>query len=313
MSKCRQTRSNIRKNNIRKKTTIILLAISLVMVTSQNMTTYAFFKDTESVLNDLIVKMGSVSVDVTKGFDKVILKKENEINHTFKMKNTGTLKQSLTFKLVSENRDIFNYVNYSVGFAKHNNKNIKMISGNLNELLNKEIQLKYEDESPVILNKNEVINANVKITMDKNKVLPDLLDSIKENKFRIDLNVIANQSNSNNIEGKGFSFVYIQENYLKIKFKLPNNEIDIKEENEKDYSKDKIENIEQVNKEEDSSIKLEENKPSKEEEDLNNDKEDNVEVKEENLEEAKEKNNESLLNNQEVIEETNKKQDLKNN
>ncbi|MGL4570492.1 MAG: hypothetical protein ACRCVJ_05470 [Clostridium sp.] len=292
MKRSRQT-----KNNIRKKTTIIILAISLVMLTSQNGTTYAFFKDTESIVNDLVIKMGSISVNVTQGFDNVLSKNENQINHTFKIENTGTLKQNLKLKLVGENKEVFNYINYSVGFEKHNSKSIKMISGKLNELINKEIKLKYEDGSMVILNKNEGISAHVKLTIDTN-IPQELLSNLKEDKFKIDLNVTANQINANQREGKGFNFAYTQENYLKIKFRQPNNEINSKKENEKDYSNDKIENIEQVNKDEDSLINLEESNSSKDEENLNEDRE---------------KIDESLLNNLEIIEGIDQKQDLENN
>ncbi|MGL5694895.1 MAG: hypothetical protein ACRCXA_12510 [Peptostreptococcaceae bacterium] len=224
MSRLKRLKERKRKQFL--KTAMSSLALMLVIGSAQTITTYAWFTDSESINNDLIINTGTIKVDAGFGFDKGGLPIGKTDTHTFYIENTGTLKEHLTLMLRCNNKEIAKYINYELTLKDFNGKPIDKIGNSqekLSNLIGKQIPLKVNDNL-VVLNPEESkdkIYAEVKISIDESiKENQLLLENLALNKFQIDLDVTANQITSvdskGNIQDIGFRAVDSQSSYLTV-------------------------------------------------------------------------------------------------
>jgi len=213
MSRLEGLKNRRRKNIL--KTIATCLAITLVIASTQTMSTYSWFTSQDSVNSGLTLKTGSIGVDAGNGFEKFRLSKGNVYKeHSFKITNTGTLKQNLTLELTCSDYEIAKNINYELKLSDSNNKSIGVIGSlekgtKLSTLINNPIKLMKENQ-PIKLNSGDYIKADVRLSID-NSITDDLLIKLSTWKFEIKLSTMANQIN---IQDMGFRGIDTQTSYL---------------------------------------------------------------------------------------------------
>lgn len=211
------SRLKILKERNKLKTTMVSLALALSIGLIPSLETYATFKDSESMTEDLSISTGDVDVRVDEGFNIVWSEDEHDDEnimfkaHEFKIYNEGTLKENLRLNL-STDKDISKYVKYTLKFDKYKDRQIQAID--LSTKDNKE--LRYEDNKElVVLNSGDSLSAKLYLNIDED--IEDLVEDLESIKIGIDINILASQINkSNTIEENGFYDREVQKNSITI-------------------------------------------------------------------------------------------------
>ncbi|WP_283595540.1 hypothetical protein [Paraclostridium bifermentans] len=211
------SRLKILKERNKLKTTMVSLALALSIGLIPSLETYAIFKDSESMTEELSISTGDVDVRVDEGFNIVWSEDEHDDEnimfkaHEFKIYNEGTLKENLRLNLLTD-KDISKYVKYTLKFDKYKDRQIQAID--LSTKDNKE--LRYEDNKElVVLNSGDSLNAKLYLNIDED--IEDLVEDLESIKVGIDINILASQINkSNTIEENGFYDREVQKNSITI-------------------------------------------------------------------------------------------------
>ncbi|OSB08869.1 hypothetical protein B2H97_12985 [Paraclostridium bifermentans] len=211
------SRLKILKERNKLKTTMVSLALALSIGLIPSLETYAIFKDSESMTEELSISTGDVDVRVDEGFNIVWSEDEHDDEnimfkaHEFKIYNEGTLKENLRLNL-STDKDISKYVKYTLKFDKYKDRQIQAID--LSTKDNKE--LRYEDNKElVVLNSGDSLSAKLYLNIDED--IEDLVEDLESIKVGIDINILASQINkSNTIEENGFYDREVQKNSITI-------------------------------------------------------------------------------------------------
>lgn len=205
------------------KATMLSLTLILALGIGNSMTTHAWFVDSETIENNLIVSMGKLKTNITDSFSETGLRIGNTISKEFTITNNGTLDQFLTLSVDKLSKNNEKYINYIIEFDNYKGKKIKSINGE--QILNKKLSIRDIDNNIVTLEPNESLKATAYITIDENMPV-DLINSFVKNPLKFDLKIKATQANNQNyIQGWGFSHSVSQSNTLQFdEVKIPNKE-----------------------------------------------------------------------------------------
>lgn len=174
----RRLRINNRKKN---KSVLCSLGLALIMASTGTLGTYAYLSTRSEINNpsNLILESGSIKAEYSKAINIDGLEPGTSKSETFKITNTGTLKQllSLGFSTASENQfesQELSALEYSLSFVDNSSEGIKAIKSidsiNLWDYINnkKSIDLLYTDGTPVILNSSSNLECTVTIKCKDN-------------------------------------------------------------------------------------------------------------------------------------------------
>ncbi|MGL6106960.1 hypothetical protein [Romboutsia sp.] len=217
MSRLKRLKEKKRKQFI--KTIMSGLALTISIGTSQTITTYAWFTDSETLQSDLVVTMGTLDVDIGDGFNSEKLNKDNNFTESkeFSISNEGSLKEQLKLKisLNKDNKIENNYLKY-INYKLYIDKDGEEITINLDELSNtsKDIDLVDKHGNRIILNPGDVLNC--KSTISLNTCNEDILSEISNKSIAFNTEVLASQINLNHNDIAGFTDKEVQTNIVNI-------------------------------------------------------------------------------------------------
>lgn len=141
-----------------------------LLVTIYASTSLAYFMDKIEVRPEINIQMGSLNTKVVEAINIEGLDIENSKTDEFSIKNTGTLNQRVAFSFDNPKNvenDGLEKLNYEIIFTKSNGEQSKVYEGIMTELFLNPIDIVDESNNRLILEENEVLDATIKITMDK--------------------------------------------------------------------------------------------------------------------------------------------------
>lgn len=156
--------------NLKKFFNKKLILVALLVTALGAGTSLAYFSDQEESKANLKIQFGTLNTKIVESINIEGLNIDNIKADDFSIKNTGTLKQKLTFNFdnpINIEKDGLDRLNYEIVFHKANGEASKVYSGIITELFEGPIDIVSEDEEPIILDSDEVLIATIKIDMDK--------------------------------------------------------------------------------------------------------------------------------------------------
>lgn len=149
------------------KKTLILGGLILTICGS---TSLAYFADKIDIKPELTIQMGNLNTKIIEPINIEGLDIDNYKTDEFSIKNTGTLEQSVAFSF-SNSRNIeedgLEKLGYEIVFTKSNGEQSKLYEGVMTELFSKPIYVEDESGNKIILKEDELLEATIKVTMDK--------------------------------------------------------------------------------------------------------------------------------------------------
>lgn len=149
------------------KKTLILGGLILTICGS---TSLAYFMDKVDIKPELTIQIGNLNTKIIEPINIEGLDIENSKTDEFSIKNTGTLKQVVAFSFSNPRNieeDGLEKLNYEIIFTKANGEKSKVYEGIMTELFLNPIDIEDESGNRLILEHDEVLEATIKVTMDK--------------------------------------------------------------------------------------------------------------------------------------------------
>ncbi|WP_025161795.1 TasA family protein [Paraclostridium bifermentans] len=148
MSRLKSLKEKIRKKTI--KTTMASLALALAIGSTQIMGTYALFKDTVAVTDNLTISTGDVDVEISEGFNETDIKSGDTFTKKINITNNGTLEQNVGIALDSS----LTWISFKIDFISEQFRDIENLSVDPQSVNNTNGEL-------IILGPNKSIEANI--------------------------------------------------------------------------------------------------------------------------------------------------------
>lgn len=170
-----------------------VLVICILILTIGVPTSLAYFIDSVNARPDITIQMGRLNTEIVEAINIEGLDINNPKADEFRLKNTGTLKQRVSFKLNNSKNignDGLDKLNYEIIFNKSNGEKSKVYSGVMTGLFENSIDVEDERGNKLIVEAEEVLTANIKVTMDK--AMPY---KYSNQDFKFELVIDANQIN----------------------------------------------------------------------------------------------------------------------
>lgn len=212
MSRVEKHKAIKRAKRNKLKTTMVCLALTLILGFTQALETYALFTDSVNGLDNVSISLGDLAVSATEGFKDVLISKEQKlISKNFEIKNDGTLKQSLSVQLKPHitdeiNESVLKNISYTL---ESTDKKFEPITTNLYDLKDSNVNIKNPSgKDDLILPPGETLKCKATISISKE----DTLKSLSGKSVKFDLNIRGQQVNWSE---KGFYDVFTQENTFK--------------------------------------------------------------------------------------------------
>lgn len=172
------------------KKTLILCGLIFTICGS---TSFAYFMDKIEVKPELIIQMGNLNTKIIESINIEGLDIDSSKTDEFSIKNTGTLEQIVAFSFSNPRNieeDGLEKLDYEIIFTKSNGNKSKVYKGVMTELFLSPINIDDESGNRLILEQDEVLEATIKITMDK-----DMPYKYSNKDINFDLVIDANQIN----------------------------------------------------------------------------------------------------------------------
>lgn len=180
------------------KTTMASLALVLAIGSTQTMGTYALFKDTVDVTDNLTISTGDVDVEISEGLDLTDVQPGDVIKIPVKIINKGTLNQNISLDL-SISDEIKSYLKTEPDFGDINIKDGVM----------------YNDTKLFVLSPGSSITGSINITV--HKMDKEVQNSLAGKAQNVNLSVKSTQTNkANHLVNNGFYDVAIQKNTIRV-------------------------------------------------------------------------------------------------
>lgn len=157
-------------SNIMKKVKKKYLIASALVIALGTSSTMAYFTDKEYSDPNITVVIGNLDTEIVKGINIDGLDIDIPASDKFIIENVGSLNQNLSFKFDNKlniDNDGLEKLNYNLVFTKDDGTTSKVYSGVMTELFEGSIDIVSDNGEKIVLGKEEVLEAEFEIIMDK--------------------------------------------------------------------------------------------------------------------------------------------------